>query len=564
MRGLSLFAVLAFAKIAGAVAHDIDWSLGVVAALLWQDALIALVFEGLSSLMRPRLAWTLYAAVCAYTVANLPVVRVLATPMTVPMLRATDGALADSILRYATASNALLLLAGGVLAWFAPRLLRRRRLARPAAVALGLVAALGFLATAEAQTFGLHRSALTTLARSAFPRLDAVALPDEDWRMPYETAAPGQDCTGLQGRAQGRNVVLVVLESAAAIYLKPWGGEHDPMPNLTRLAQRSLVFENAYAVYPESVKGLVALLASRPPAMDTDAEDYAGARFASLPDVLSDAGYRTALFHSGRFDYLGMEAVIRDRGYDVLHDAGDITGVHESSFGVDEASTVDHVLRWTGRQPTSTPWFVTYMPIAGHHPYDAPEPGPFDARTERGAYYNALHYADRHIGRLLDGVPADTLVVVVGDHGQAFRQHPGNYGHSFFLYEENVRVPLLISVGAPAARIARVASHLDVAPTVLHLLGLEAPGAFRGHSLLDPARRTAMMFTDYSMALLALRDGTWKFIYEVESGRSALFDLEVDPTERSNLAGRHPARVRSYRDRLLRWGTAQRAVRSAR
>ncbi len=559
MKGLALFAVLAFVKLTGALAHDIEWSGVVVIALLWQDASIALAFEALSRALRPRVAWTVYGALCAYAVANLPVVRVLATPMTLPMLRATDGALSDSVVRYATLGNVALVFVGGALAWIAPRRLPRTASTLPVC-ALVLVAVGGFAAGADARTHGLHRSAVPTLVRSAFPRLAAAGSSDVEWRAPFEPGAPSQDCTALYGTARGCNVLMVVLESVAAADVKPWGGSADPMPNLTALANRSLVFENAYAVYPESVKGLVALLASRPPAMDTAAEDYAGVAFETLPRTLGGAGYASALFHSGRFDYLGMNAVVRERGYDVLHDAGDIGGVHESSFGVDERSTVEHALRWI-RARGDTSWFVTYMPIAGHHPYDAPEAGPYDARTERGAYYNALHYADRYVGRLIAGVPDDTLIVVVGDHGQAFHQHPGNYGHSFFLYEENVRVPLLIAApGVEARRIERVASHLDVAPTVLELLGRPVPASFRGGSLLEPAPRPALMFTDYSMALLALRDGRWKFIHEVESGRSALFDLAADPGERVDLAGRHGTRVRAYRDRLLRWGAAQRAA----
>ena len=71
----------------------------------------------------------------------------------------------------------------------------------------------------------------------------------------------------------------------------------------------------AYAVYPESVKGLAATLASRYPAFDVPAERHASAMSPSLATVLGASGYDTALFHSGRFMYLGMDAMLARAGF---------------------------------------------------------------------------------------------------------------------------------------------------------------------------------------------------------------------------------------------------------
>src|SRR5206468_7315163 len=149
-----------------------------------------------------------------------------------------------------------------------------------------------------------------------------------------------EDHTSLRGAAAGRNVVLVSLESAGAQYLGLYGAHPDAMPTLSRRAQQAIVFDHAYAGYPESVKGLYTLLCSACPALDSGVVSDAGVRCSSIADLLARRGYRTALFHSGRFGYLGMDAVVRGRGYDMLADAGDIGGQHQSSFGVDEPSTV--------------------------------------------------------------------------------------------------------------------------------------------------------------------------------------------------------------------------------
>lgn len=75
--------------------------------------------------------------------------------------------------------------------------------------------------------------------------------------------------------------------------------------------------------------------------------------------------------------------------------------------------------------------------------------------------------------------------------------------------------------------------------------------------MLGAERRPAHFFADYSLSLLGLRDGRWKFIYELDSGRSKLFDLETDPNERVNLADRHAEQTRAYAKDLRQWSAVQ-------
>jgi arylsulfatase A-like enzyme len=147
---------------------------------------------------------------------------------------------------------------------------------------------------------------------------------------------------------------------------------------------------------------------------------------------------------------------------------------------VDEFSTVRRALAWIDSLAAQDRFFLTYLPIAGHHPYDTPERGPFPERAESDRHLNALHYADESMGALISGlrergVEDRTLFVVFGDHGEAFGQHEGNYGHSFFLYDENVHVPYLIAAPGLIREQMRVPgpiSLIDTAPTILDLVGL--------------------------------------------------------------------------------------------
>jgi len=273
-----------------------------------------------------------------------------------------------------------------------------------------------------------------------------------------------------------------------------------------------------------------------------------------LPE-LAGAGYHTALFHSGRFDYLGMQSIIRNRGYQTLEDAGSIGGNRNSSFGVDEPSTVARMLSWIDALPRGQRFALTYLPIAGHHPYETPERGPFPEREEIGRYRNALLYGDAALGELIDGLKVrgladDTVWIIYGDHGEAFGQHEGNYAHTFFIYDENVHVPLLIAAPGQIpnqVRVRKVVSLVDLAPTILDLIGATPPALYQGRSMLDAVPRLALFFTDYSLKLAGVRDGPWKLIQELDSGRAKLFNLDRDPQESTDVSRENPELAERYK-----------------
>jgi glucan phosphoethanolaminetransferase (alkaline phosphatase superfamily) len=570
MKAVSLLSVFIFAKVLVLTGRDISFSIWTPFVYLWQDLLVVLVFAGLNWTFRSWswLGWTVYGILSLYTAVNVPVACVLSTPLTWPILRAAGGPLADSILYYATWTNLLRLALVLGTAIALPLILKRWRIkistptrfaTASAAVVFLLVGVAGSERTA---TLGLHRNPLLALVTTSLPRIHAADWAG-DWRTSPFGSIAGQDLSWLRGRAAGRNVVVIHLESTGARYLRPYGAAKDPMPHLTELARQGILFENAYTTYPETIRSFFAVQCSTFPALDTKAQDYEQLSTPGLAQILAEAGYHTGLFHSGRFMYLGMESVIRNRGYQTLEDAGDIGGERESSFGIDEPSTVRRILNWIDSIPPDRPFLVTYLPIAGHHPYSARGPFPDDGEINR--YRNALHEADEALGQLVDGLRQrglfeNTLFVIFGDHGEAFGQHAGNYGHTLFIYDENLRVPYIVA--APGlirdpVRIKRIASLIDTAPTILELLGLTVPSEYQGRSLLQNRPGMALFCTDYSLGFLGLRDSRWKVIHEIESGRSQLFDLEKDPDERSDLADQNRERLAVYRDHLLRWSAAQ-------
>ena len=560
VRPVALAGVLIAAKFLGLVDRDLPSGVVVPLAIVWDDFAFAATLAA-AEWLTGRAAWTavIYWAAVGWAALNIPVSRALGSPLTTAMIGATGGPLADSIRHYVTVSNLAAIAAVIGLGVALPRWVARipgKPRAIVAAAALAVMT-IGAFAASRVTLAGVERNAFTSLVKSALPRVDGRAL-EGDWRASPFSAAPLDDLSRWRAAGAGRNVLLIALESTAARYLHLYGALDDPTPTLTALGAQAIVFDRAYAAYPESIKGLFAVLCSRMPAFDLSAETHARAACSPLAGAFKSAGYRSALFHSGRFRYLGMDDVVANQAFDTLEDAGAIGGRVESSFGVDEPSTVARMLNWIDRAGSAEPFFITYLPAAGHHPYATSEPGPFQGDGDRIAYKNALHEGDRALAVLVAGLRdrgllERTTIVVFGDHGEAFGQHDGNFGHSLHIYDENIRVPLFVAmpgVTSSPTRVKNVASVIDIAPTLLDLTGLAIPAAYEGQSLLAARPRMALFFTDYSLGLLGLQDGCWKAQLEIESGHEQLFDTCADPDERSNVASAHPDRVAAYRERL--------------
>ena len=159
------------------------------------------------------------------------------------------------------------------------------------------------------------------------------------------------------------------------------------------------------------------------------------------------------------------------------------------------------------------------------------------------------------------GLTENTLWIIYGDHGEAFGQHEGNYGHPFFLYEENLHVPLVIAVPGMVRgeiRTITVTSLVDIADGARSTRTAAAEGSSGGVGL-NGKPRMAMFFADYSLGLLGLRDRRYKYIYDLGSGRSRMFDLVSDPRETRDLSLQHRKVVEWYKTRVQSWTAAQKS-----
>jgi choline-sulfatase len=346
------------------------------------------------------------------------------------------------------------------------------------------------------------------------------------------------------------NVLLITIDTLRADALGAYGHGGGVTPAIDRLASAGVRFEAAHAHTVLTLPSHASILTGRYP-FAHGVRDNAGFRLAStietLPVWLHAAGYRTGAFVSG---FPLDERFGLARGFDVYDDR--LADTPRPAFLEQERAGTDTVARaraWldaaNGRP--SFCWVHLYEP---HYPYTPPEP--FASRFRNDPYEGEVAAADAALGPLLGRIldPSTslsarlgrgTIVVLTGDHGEALGEH-GEETHGIFAYESTLRVPLVIFGGSMTAAVRKEpVRHVDIAPTILDLLGRPQPAGIDGHSVRQAA---AEADDTYFEALSGAFNRGWAPIRGVVRGGlkyidlpiPELYDLAADPKEGHNLA----------------------------
>ncbi len=298
-----------------------------------------------------------------------------------------------------------------------------------------------------------------------------------------------------------RNVIVVSIDTLRADHVGTYGAYRPTTPALDAFAAEATVFTNAFAVWPETSGSHMSLFTSRYPS-EHGVKGFMTTPPASIPllaEELRAAGYRTRAFteDGGVWANAGFA-----RGFTAYGERRSPTAVYAG----EAAATFADATRWleAHRDRTFLLFVHTYQV---HAPYTPPKPykllfADVPGREGVGFAANALSYdreirfTDDQLGPFLAsvrrlGLADETIVIVLSDHGEEFGDH-GGMGHGRTLHREVLRVPLI--VWAPglvrAARVTTPVTLLDVAPTVLDLLGLPADRGQRGTTLAPVLRGT--------------------------------------------------------------------------
>lgn len=380
------------------------------------------------------------------------------------------------------------------------------------------------------------------------------------------------------------NIVLVFLDGANALRMSA-----TTTPVLTALAADSIVFDNAVTQAVYTIASIGSVLTGQYPERHQSVSfaDKLGDDVVTFPALLAQNGYRTAGFSGNA---VASKTFGLDQGYDEFFqvwERDDYTGHGDSVL----AAFRD----WRG--DVGEDRFFAYVHFREpHFPYNPPPPfdtkfGSSDLFPEgmadwpvvealntqavagtapnhevlervRALYDGNLAYVDDLIGQLLRAIDDDTVVIVTADHGEALFEHR-YIGHNTQLYEESIRVPLMLKLpGQLPRRVDDVVELIDLAPTILELAGVDVPASMQGRSLLDPGRdRVAFTRTVWKRARYSARNDRYKLIWDSRTGVSELYDLEADPVEARNIYAERDFVSGYLEQRLLGWLRDQEARR---
>lgn len=417
-------------------------------------------------------------------------------------------------------------------------------------------------------------------------------------------------------RGNGLNVVLVTIETTRADHLGAYGYSRPTSPSFDAFAREGVLFERATTVSPRTNPSLASTMTARYP-------HEHGVRNLLLPlepenrtlaEALHDAGYQTIAVqtHPRLVRTSGFE-----QGFETYDDAIAEHPLAEDSF----AAAAGWIERVADR---GRPWFVWLHVMDPHWTYDPKPPwrtlfGPDDPRpaalyralAERRAtigpvifqntmppdevdafvrlYDSEIRYTDDALGGFLRrfrdrGLMDRTIVVVTSDHGESLGEHRYFFEHGDLGTEPEIHVPLAMQVPAsrwpPGIRIRPTVRSIDVAPTILDLLGLPAEAAFRGESLVPVIEgregdRPCLGETDKKMheendrrevegtagKWRWLKRGSFKLMLIPRAGGridTPLYDLDRDPGESIDVFTSHPDMGAAMLRELKSWAAEDR------
>ena len=303
------------------------------------------------------------------------------------------------------------------------------------------------------------------------------------------------------------NVVLVIEESFGSTYVDGLDNSRNESisPRLSALAKDSVFFTNIYATGNRTVRGLEAILTSFPPIPGVSTTRRAGSKgMNSLPFLLRELGYRTGFLYGGLAPFDNMGQFWSTVGFETVWDQRDIRDPGFTTiWGVaDEYLFGEALKRMDENAKGDRPFFLGLLTVTNHRPYVYPD-GRIDKPSKRKRKENSATYADWAFGDFIERASKhawfkDTVFIFVGDHGPRISGAASVPVPSY-------RVPLIFYAPAhlSARRVETLGSSLDVAPTLLGLLGFSYDNPFFGVDLLriPPDKGRVVMEHNYAIAM---------------------------------------------------------------
>ncbi len=415
----------------------------------------------------------------------------------------------------------------------------------------------------------------------------------------HQSLAPAAAAAAATPESLRPNLIVYLIDTLRADHLGCYGYPLPTSPRIDAFARESVLWREARSQSSWTKPAVATLLTGLYPI--THGADRRARGLApdvvTLADRLAAAGYQTAFFTTNptvtaKFGF--------DRGFDEFHYLSHPRGRGRGRGHVDSAQIHRQVVAWLERRDPARPFFLVVHTLDPHDPYNPPErfkrrfapdvdatvaccirahelaaltPGAARARAQEmvALYDGEIAQNDESFGALYDELARRDLLersalLLTADHGEEFYDH-GGWRHASTLYEEVLRIPLILRLPGGAERgraIDAPADLIDIAPTLLALVGLEVPATLPGESwlpalggLAPPAGESFAWLEHPSFSIASVLRDSWKGVRSrggwrlpLERGSDELFELRADPGERRNLTGASSLRRNWLLDRL--------------
>lgn len=354
------------------------------------------------------------------------------------------------------------------------------------------------------------------------------------------------------------NVVLLTIDALRADM--PWTGYPKQIaPHLTKLAEESIVYENYRSVSSYTAQTVATMLSGRyASTLYRTGTFFTNYSLANdwISESMQASGARTMAVHAHL--YFDRAPGLK-QGFDIWKMVPGLSWNAQTDESVTTPRSFAAITELlSDPKNTSGQFFLWSHLMDPHDQYVKHEETPDFGKDNRGRYDSEVFFVDRHIGEFLEFARKQpywesTALLISADHGEAFGEH-GMYKHAFELWEVLTRIPLIVHLpGVPPRRIGAGRTHIDLAPTILELMGIDPIEGFQGKSMVpelygaEPENREPLFLElaedTNNAARRAVVSGRYKLIV-FDSGKKMLFDLESDPGELTDKSKDEPEKVK--------------------
>ncbi|MEJ6981069.1 LTA synthase family protein [Pedobacter sp. P351] len=296
------------------------------------------------------------------------------------------------------------------------------------------------------------------------------------------------------------NVVLIILESFTADVVESLGGEKGVSPQMKKLAEEGMLFENIYASGDRTDKGVVAILNAFPSqairsVMKLNSKQE---KLPSMSQVFIKNGYSTSFFYGGESEFFNMKSYLLSHSYQEIIDKSSFNKKDmNSKWGAFDDLVFSKLL--SKARSAKQPFFSTVLTLTNHEPFEVPGTPHFKGEEVENKFRSTAYYTDSCLGALINKAKKEqwyknTLFIALADHGHRLPKNQSEIYHP-----NRFRIPLLffgevIKPEFRGKRISKIGSQTDLAATLFNQLQMPSGDFKWSRDILNPGTRDFAFF----------------------------------------------------------------------